>query len=389
MAFDWNFNKIKQQALAKYDKQYWGNVHSTYSSMGGRINWDKNTGTASYNAPNIPLPSLPEMWGQYQKGAKSRGAVADFMTFKTYYDQLKQVKRQQLVNSLTQAQLSGIPMDKIHDAIDNHPGLRDELLKTLSSTADENQRAALSSFVPPLEKTWGQTLTPTTLAALGATGMGLYGFSQGMIDDTPEGIADRTRRAQFAQRQKLKDYISNNPRPIKGEGTGIRKNESQAAYKKRLDKWKAGRPKPTVDQKITRGESWKRRFSKTGTTQSSWLKGAGATFAPSAVGMLAEKAGLSDADASSAEALTATGISGVYGTSAWAKGQAALKAAGSPKGKGAIMKVLKNAGIGGKIAMAILMGWQAYQAWGQSSLSGGSGTSTPTQTTKKKYKPVI
>ena len=62
MPIDWNFTKLKEQALQKYDKQYWGNVASTYSNMGGRIIWDKDTGTASYNAPNIPLPSLPEMW---------------------------------------------------------------------------------------------------------------------------------------------------------------------------------------------------------------------------------------------------------------------------------------------------------------------------------------
>ena len=44
MAIDWNFSKLKQQALAKYDQQYWGNIDSTYTNMGGRIVWDNNTG---------------------------------------------------------------------------------------------------------------------------------------------------------------------------------------------------------------------------------------------------------------------------------------------------------------------------------------------------------
>ena len=273
MAIDWNFSKLKQQALAKYDQQYWGNIASTYTNMGGRIVWDNNTGKASYNSPNVPLPSLPEMWGQYQRGAKSRGAVADFMTFKKYYEQLKAVKNQQLIGSLQQAQISGIPMDKIHDAISENPGFRDEIVKTISNTADENQRAALAAFVPPIEKTWGQVFTPGVLTGLGAAGLAGYGYSQGMVDDTPEGIRQRQTTQNFADRQRLKNYIANNPRPkapvesdyktSKGNwkkkgNTKAKYNKDQATYRKKLDEWKAGRPQTKVDTQTTRSQYWKR-----------------------------------------------------------------------------------------------------------------------------------
>ena len=388
MAVDWNFSKLKQQALDKYDRQYWGNVASTYTNMGGRISWDNDSGTASYNAPNIPLPSLPEMWGQYQKGAKSRGAVPDFMTFKNYYTKLKAIKNKQLIGSLQQAQLSGIPLDKIHNAIRTNPGFRDELVKTIASTADENQRAALSAFVPPLEKTFGQVITPGVLTGATAAGLAGYGFSQGMIDDTPEGIAERTRTAQFAERERLKTYIKNNPRPVapveskyktaKGsfkKGQKAKYTKDQAAYKKKLDAWKAGRPQPTIDPKITRSQSLMKKVGGPQSTQVRAIKGAGAMFAPAAIGMLSEGAGLGKTDSKKLEGMASYAIGAGYGASAATTAFQAFKSA--PKGKA--MQMISKAGVPGKIAMAL---WMIYS--GVSSFKSAKESVEVPQTKKKK-----
>ena len=390
MAIDWNFGKLKQQALAKYDRQYWSNIASTYTNMGGRISWDKESGTASYNAPNIPLPSLPEMWGQYQKGAKSRGAVPDFMTFKKYYDQLKVIKNKQLIGSLQQAQLSGIPLNKIHDAIRTNPGFRDELVKTISSTVDENQRAALSQFVPPIEKTWGQVFTPGTMTGLTAAGLAGYGFSQGLVDDTAEGLRQRQTAGNFAQRERLKNYIANNPRPkapiesnyktAKGNwkkkgNTKAKYTKDQAAYQKKLSEWKANRPYSAVDPKITRGQAWMKKVGGPQSAQARAIKGAGAMVAPTAIGMLAESAGLGKGDSKKLEGMASYAIGAGYGASAATTAFQAFKSA--PKGQA--MKMISKAGVPGKIAMAL---WMIYS--GVSSFKSAKQNVEAPQTQKKK-----
>ena len=393
MAFDWNFNKIKQQALAKYDREYWGNVSSTYTNMGGRIVWDSQSGSASYNAPNIPLPSLPEMWGQYQKGAKSRGAVPDFMTFKKYYDQLKVIKNKQLIGSLQQAQLSGIPLNKIHDAIRTNPGFRDELVKTISSTADENQRAALSQFVPPIEKTWGQVFTPGTMTGLTAAGLAGYGFSQGLVDDTAEGLRQRQTAGNFAQRERLKNYIANNPRPKapiesnyktangnwkKKGNTKAKYTKDQAAYQKKLSEWKANRPYSKVDPQTTRWSKFSQKMGGPKSTQASFLKGAAAMYAPEAIGMLARSTGLNEQDTKRLQAAVATGTAGMYGLSF---GKTVFNILKSGKGAQALFRL----GPAGALAGTILMGAQAAGYWNQASKPAKSASKEK----KKTYQPII
>ena len=393
MPIDWNFTKLKEQALQKYDKQYWGNVASTYSNMGGRIIWDKDTGTASYNAPNIPLPSLPEMWGQYQKGAKSRGAVADFMTFKKYYEQLKAIKNQQVISSLQQAQVSGIPLDKIHDAIRTNPGFRDEIVKTISNTVDPNQRAALSAFVPPLEKTFGQVLTPGILTGAAATALAGYGYSQGLVDDTPEGIRQRQTLSNLAQRERLKNYIANNPRPTapmesdyktkagnwKKKGNNKAKyTKDQADYRAKLSQWKANRPYSEVDPKITRGQSWMKKVGGPKSTQHQLVKGGAIAFAPEAIGMLARQTGLKESDVNKLQGIAASAGTAYYGKELI---QSISKALRSGKG----FKALKGFGPWGNLAALILTGAQAAGYFNRS----GESANEVKEPKKKPYQSII
>ena len=391
MAVDWNFTKLKEQALAKYDKQYWSNIAGTYTQMGGRINWDSDTGTASYSKPNIPLPSLPAMWSQYQKGAKSRGAVPDFMTFKKYYDQLKTIKNQQMVSSLQQAQLSGIPLNKIHDAIRTNPGFRDELVKTIANTADENQRAALSQFVPPIEKSLGEEMTPGVLTGLTAASLAGIGYTQGMVDDTPEGIAERTRRAQFAERDRLRQYIKNNPKPVapvesdykskKGHwkrGGKVKYTADQTAYQKKLAEWRAGRPQPTVDPKITRWDSWMKKGGGPKSTQHQLVKGGAIAFAPEAIGMLARQTGLKESDVNKLQGIAASVGTAYYGKELI---QGISKALTSGKG----FKALKGFGPWGNLAAMILTGAQAAGYFNRS----GESTNEVKEPKKKPYQSVV
>ena len=103
-------------------------------------------------------------------------------------------------------------------------------------------------------KTFGQVLTPGVLTGAAATALAGYGYSQGLVDDTPEGIRQRQTLSNLAQRERLKNYIANNPRPTapvesdyktkagNWKKTGNNKakyTKDQADYQTKLSKWKA------------------------------------------------------------------------------------------------------------------------------------------------------
>ena len=166
------FNVFKQrsQKISEiYNKNYWNEAFSGYTNVGGRINWDATSNKISYNQPTKALPTLNAMWSDYLKGAQSRGIKPDFLTFKKMYDVLKLEKQKNLVNTLTQAKVSGVPISKIHELLRNEPGFRSELVKTISTSQDPAIREALAEYVPPPE----QSMQQWADANPGKLGMGI------------------------------------------------------------------------------------------------------------------------------------------------------------------------------------------------------------------------
>lgn len=188
------FKQRSQKLSQMYNKNYWNTAFSGYTNVNGRINWDSSTNNISYNQPTKALPTLNAMWSDYLKGAQSRGIKADFLTFKKMYDVLKLEKQKGLANTLTQAKISGVPMDKLHELLRKEPGLRSELVKTIATSNDPAIREALAEYVPPPEQSMQQwaDANPGKLgvAVTGATIGGAYALSPN-APMSSEQIAER------------------------------------------------------------------------------------------------------------------------------------------------------------------------------------------------------
>ena len=370
MAIDWDFKALKKKAGDKYNNDYLSGVASTYGNMGGRINFDQSTGVTSYQGSSRPLPSLPSMWNDYSNGAKARGAVPDFLTFKKYYGELKQLKNQQIIKALQRAQLEGISMDKIHDAIKLNPGFRDEIVQAISNTTDENMRANLASYVPPIEKSFGQLMTPGTILGLGATGLAASNYLGSEVLDDADNISRRQRVSNIGA---AKEYIKNNPRPIAvnkadfrtADGSKFKANgaknykSAQAEYKAKLDAWKKNAPKgSSVNQNVTRSSQISKWANKKG------IGGLGTTalaFAPTVAGIAGSSLGLNKKDnlklQGTVAAASAAGLTTQVGVSAFNVMKAAPK--------GGALKALSSLGIVGKVATTLFLAYQAYSSFSQ------------------------
>ena len=116
-------------------------------------------------------------------------------------------------------------------------------------------------------------------------------------------------------------------------------------------------------------------------TQARMMRGAGAMFAPTAISMLAEGAGLNKKDSKKLEGMANYAIGAGYGASAATTAFQAFKSA--PKGKA--MQMISKAGVPGKVAMAL---WMIYSGIG--SFKESSNTVEPTKEPKKKpYQSVV
>ena len=259
--------KLKEYRTAqqsKYFNDYWGNAVNAYGNYDGRILWDASSNSANWSQPSSPLPNLSAMWSQYSKGARSRGIEPDFMTFKKYYDTLNVTRKAKFTDALNSASLSGIPVEKIQDMLRKNPGLKDDLIKTINATPDENQKANLASYLPEQQKTAQQVLQESQGlfgGALIAGGMGAaYAFSPDAKrqDAAKKALTEANKKYRQGIKDintEMSDWDKKNPKP-KPEGRSkdskgkVRPGTKaqEAKYKKDLAKWKADRLKFETDQ---------------------------------------------------------------------------------------------------------------------------------------------
>ena len=255
--------QVLQQRKAKisqgYNEKYWNSAFSGYTNVRGRINWDAKNNNISYSEPTKSLPTLNAMWGDYLNGAKSRGVKADFLTFKKMYDGLKLEKQRGLVSTLSQAKLSGIPLNKIHELMRNEPGLSSELIKTIANSTDENVRAALSEYVAPQQTSLGQTVrnNPGLIGAgvLGGTAAAGYALAPNAplssydIGDRLEKMGATPKKPSYYD-PKLKKWIGPTPKEYTAANNDInahvKKRPIRSKYKTDANFNKANKAHQTI-----------------------------------------------------------------------------------------------------------------------------------------------
>jgi hypothetical protein len=382
---DWA--NLGKQNEDQYLNKYWGNAMTRYSNMGGRIVWDQNTGNAAYTASSNALPSLTRMWGDYSRGARSRGIKPDYFTFKKYYDQLKMTKNQQLVGALRNAQMQGIPMDAIHKAVRGHAGLRDDLINAVNTAGSPEMQAAYSEFIPPRELTTGE-IYQKNKALLGGAGLAaMAGIGYGMGRNEAGLKAAEDILKDYRKKKPLKaDYQTKTGKWIKGR---------QGDYNKDIKNWRATMKENIAGQR-TASQSRFAKLLNRGKGAGIMKGGPGSIIAPTmALGFahpmiksMAKGAGLSDSEANKVANVTQFGGAVGYTTHVWNQARKALgkskfqwKNLGKIIGKGpGWMKVM-----GAAIAL--------LTSFGTGAIGGGSTQSQPTQAAPTRrdtpYNPII
>ena len=329
-----NFQELKNQQTNAYMQEYFNSKLPLYTPISGGFNWDAANNEGSYNERNNALPPLNEMWQDFAKGARSRGVKADYVTFKKYYDSLKQTQNTQFLKHLSNAEAGGMPLDKIHEVLRENPHLRNKLI---NATADggENSTIFRERYNPAAHQTWGQFMedNPWLIPAgiIGATAGSEFLFGKPGMDEYNKKIKESDRIKNKAE-EKYKKYVDkNHPRDKTGKkipktkvinGKRVTNPEyakftNSKGYKTQTTQYKNNLTKAkdmvdNLDKPQSRYSKWK---GKTGGRYSTTAQVAGG-FAPQLVEWGAEDLlGFDPEDARFAGDVTGVGVGGAFLTS--------------------------------------------------------------------------
>jgi len=275
--------QLKEAASQNYIQKYWESKIPTYSFNSGGFNFDDDSSKAFYNTRANKLPSLQQMWSEFRKGAQSRGLRADYLTFKNFYDQIKNNQNKQFLSQLQTAELQGIPLDKIHDVLRENPDLRQDLINATADGSDESN-TFLAHYFPKKEKSLAGVIADNPeLIAGGAIAAG-YGIDYA-----------RTAPGQVEYDEKLKKSQQiRDEAKAKLENTKAKKKTTIDGYKKNLKTAETNLENLKKDAPKARYKNW---INKTG---GKGMGAGGSTLAfmaPTIVESGAEMAGVKKKDA--------------------------------------------------------------------------------------------
>ena len=215
-----NFQELKNQQTNAYMQEYFNSKLPVYTPNSGGFSWDAENNKAIYNERNNALPPLNQMWQDFAKGARSRGVKADYVTFKKYYDSLKQNQNSQFLNHLSNAEANKIPLDKIHEVLRENPHLRNKLI-TATADGGENSTIFRERYNPTSHRSWGQFMedNPWLIPAsvIGATAGSEYLFGKPGMEDYNKTIKESDKIKAKAEEKYNKYLDKNHPKDKNGK----------------------------------------------------------------------------------------------------------------------------------------------------------------------------
>lgn len=164
-----SIKQIMAQAQQIYFNNYWREKIPQYDTNDGSFVFDEDNNKAKYNPRSNKLPDLETMWSSYKNGAESRGVRADYLTFKNYYDRIKGKQNRDFLMDLQNAEITGMSLDKIHDALRDDPTLKQTLINATADGSDESNQFK-SHYFPPKESTFSEMISDN-LGVLSAAGV--------------------------------------------------------------------------------------------------------------------------------------------------------------------------------------------------------------------------
>ena len=260
MQVDWEqlrqyTERRKQKRQADFDADFWeSKIRNMVSNTGTFSVKDK---TISIPQDNVSTPA--DMWNQYLRATESRGLKPDYRQFVDQYNNLNKIKTTKLLNTLGNAQASGMTTKDIRKAVKKDPELQ-ALVKEAMNLLPNDQKAELGQYIAPGRK--GFLEDPmSNLGTLGAGVAGYYGATK-----AGPAITSAWQNLRGADTIKSFDDLKGKTIPkemhekiLKKDGKPYQsKKWSQATYNKAIDKFgvkdfkKAGlvNPKPSISSSL-------------------------------------------------------------------------------------------------------------------------------------------
>ena len=260
MQVDWEqlrqyTERRKQKRQSDFDADFWeSKIRNMVSNTGTFSIKDK---TISIPQDNVGTPA--DMWNQYLRATESRGLKPDYRQFVDQYNNLNKIKTTKLLNTLGNAQASGMSSKDIRKAVKKDPELQ-ALVKEAMNLLPNDQKAELGQYIAPGRK--GFLEDPmSNLDTLGAGVAGYYGATK-----AGPAITSAWQNLRGADTIKSFDDLKGKTIPkemhekiLKKDGKPYQsKKWSQATYNKAIDKFgvkdfkKAGlvNPKPSISSSL-------------------------------------------------------------------------------------------------------------------------------------------
>ena len=260
MQVDWEqlrqyTERRKQKRQSDFDADFWeSKIRNMVSNTGTFSIKDK---TISIPQDNVGTPA--DMWNQYLRATESRGLKPDYRQFVDQYNNLNKIKTTKLLNTLGNAQASGMSSKDIRKAVKKDPEL-EALVREAINLLPNDQKAELGQYIAPGRK--GFLEDPmSNLDTLAAGAAGYYGATK-----AGPAITSAWQNLRGADTIKSFDDLKGKTIPkemhekiLKKDGKPYQsKKWSQATYNKAIDKFgvkdfkKAGlvNPKPSISSSL-------------------------------------------------------------------------------------------------------------------------------------------
>ena len=260
MQVDWEqlrqyTERRKQKRQSDFDADFWeSKIRNMVSNTGTFSIKDK---TISIPQDNVGTPA--DMWNQYLRATESRGLKPDYRQFVDQYNNLNKIKTTKLLNTLGNAQASGMSSKDIRKAVKKDPELQ-ALVKEAMNLLPNDQKAELGQYIAPGKKGFFED-PMSNLDTLGAGVAGYYGATK-----AGPAITSAWQNLRGADTIKSFDDLKGKTIPkemhekiLKKDGKPYQsKKWSQATYNKAIDKFgvkdfkKAGlvNPKPSISSSL-------------------------------------------------------------------------------------------------------------------------------------------
>ena len=260
MQVDWEqlrqyTERRKQKRQSDFDADFWeSKIRNMVSNTGTFSIKDK---TISIPQDNVGTPA--DMWNQYLRATESRGLKPDYRQFVDQYNNLNKIKTTKLLNTLGNAQASGMSSKDIRKAVKKDPEL-EALVREAINLLPNDQKAELGQYIAHGKKGFFED-PMSNLDTLGAGVAGYYGATK-----AGPAITSAWQNLRGADTIKSFDDLKGKTIPkemhekiLKKDGKPYQsKKWSQATYNKAIDKFgvkdfkKAGlvNPKPSISSSL-------------------------------------------------------------------------------------------------------------------------------------------